>query len=111
MFGKNKTIEFRVHTPTMNPYKIANWVLITSAIVKYAIYIDSLGSSYNLNNIKTIKLKDVIDHVYSSNHRLANYLKTYISFRKDNRGKSDELGDFIGYDEIKNDHQYNVDFY
>lgn len=31
-----KTIEFRIHTPTRNADKIYAWLLITSAILKYA---------------------------------------------------------------------------
>lgn len=36
VFGKHKTIEFRVHTPTTNSDKIINWVLMCNAIILYA---------------------------------------------------------------------------
>lgn len=36
VFGKQDTIEFRLHTPTLNPDKIINWLLMCVAIMSYA---------------------------------------------------------------------------
>lgn len=108
LFGNNKTLEFRVHTPTKNPYKIANWILITSAIVKYAIYINGLGEDYNISNLKRVTLMDVIEHSYAGSYKIKSLLKDYIDMRKADRVKADEFGDYIGSTEIKNDLEYKI---
>jgi hypothetical protein len=36
IFGKHDTIEFRLHTPTLNPDKIINWLLMCVAIMRFA---------------------------------------------------------------------------
>jgi hypothetical protein len=36
LFGKRDTIEFRVHTPTLNSDKVLNWVFMSSAIIRFA---------------------------------------------------------------------------
>lgn len=36
VFGKRDTVEFRIHTPTLNADKIINWLLMCAAIIKYA---------------------------------------------------------------------------
>jgi len=97
-----------VHTPTKNPYKIANWILITSAIVKYAIYINGLGKDYNISNLKKVTLMDVIEHSYAGSYKIKSLLKSYIDMRKADRVTADGFGDYIGSTEIKNDLEYKI---
>jgi len=50
-FSKYKTVEFRMHTPTMSFDKTLNWLLICNAIVRYA----------ELNYVKIFKGQEKID--------------------------------------------------
>lgn len=69
------TIEFRLHEPTLNFYKIMSWLLITSALVKYSNkYQDQI-----INNKIKISLKDVMIEIYPQN--VATYLIEYIKER------------------------------
>lgn len=36
IFSPRKTVEFRLHTATVNKYKTVNWLFICNAIIKYA---------------------------------------------------------------------------
>jgi hypothetical protein len=36
LFGKRDTIEFRIHTPTLNSDKVLNWVFMSAAIIRFA---------------------------------------------------------------------------
>lgn len=74
MFAKQKTVEFRIHTPTFNAVKIIYWILICNAILKYA---NKKGLS--IMRQKTITLEDVLT-VYSP--ELRQTLTSYIKERK-----------------------------
>ena len=74
-FEKGSTIEFRLHEPTTNYQKIISWLLIISAITKYA-------KKYNtqiINNDLKISLMKIILDTYSTD--LASYLNKYIKHR------------------------------
>lgn len=69
------TIEFRLHEPTLNFYKVISWLLITSALVKYSQkYQEEILS----NKIK-ISLRDVMIEIYPQ--KVAEYLIGYIKER------------------------------
>lgn len=74
-FSSAGTLEFRNHAGTFNTTKIFNWMLICSAIVRYAIS----NNGKELNS-KSVTLKTVIDYSYSTS--TAQYLLKYIEHRK-----------------------------
>lgn len=57
VFGKQDTIEFRLHTATLNPDKILNWLLMCVAIIKFA----QNNSELCLSD-KPIKFEKVLDY-------------------------------------------------
>lgn len=68
VFHKRETIEFRVHTPTLNSDKIINWIFICNAIIKYA----ETNTQDCLTN-KKITFIEVLD--YYKNSRCNDYAK------------------------------------
>lgn len=102
LFGNNKTIEFRVHTPTKNPYKIMNWIFITSAIVEYADYLRS--NSIDMSSVKNVTLETIMRKIY--NREIADRLCKYIEYRKRMRKEDDLVGDYIGEREVRDDMNY-----
>lgn len=106
LFGNNKTIEFRVHTPSRNPIKLMNWVFICSAIVEYTKFL--VKNDISMSSIKGLTLDKIISHVYD--FRISSYLSSYIRFRKISRKEDDDSGDYTGAREIRDDMKYNVDF-
>lgn len=90
VWGKNNTIEFRVHPPTLNVVRIINWLFITNAILKYAeITCD------NWNKVPSkITLSDIVKEVYSKD--LAHYIINYIAILKSNRLTYDSIQDYKG---------------
>lgn len=80
VFGNSRTFENRIHTATLNPYKIFNWIFINNAILKFAE-----------NNKDRILSRDKIDmddvlSVYidgtPEGEELYKYLNAYITERK-----------------------------
>jgi hypothetical protein len=80
VFGNSRTFESRLHTATLNPYKIFNWIFINNAILKFAE-----------NNKERILSRDKIDmedilSVYLDGsvegETLYTYLQRYIMERK-----------------------------
>lgn len=109
LFGNTKTIEFRIHTPSKNPYKIMNWIYITSAIVEYARHIYNNFDSFEMADIKKVDLTTIMKHCYNVN--LSKHLIEYIKFRKDDRMLNDSIGDLVGQAEAHGDMKYSVDFH
>lgn len=69
------TIEYRLHEPTLNFYKIISWLLIISALTKYS---EKFKDDIINNKIK-ISLRDVIIEIYPE--EVAMYLIKYIKER------------------------------
>lgn len=74
-FEKGSTIEFRLHEPTTNYQKIVSWLLIISAITKYA----KKYSNQIINNELKISLMKIILDIYPAN--VSSYLNKYIKHR------------------------------
>lgn len=109
LFGNSGTIEFRIHTPSKNPYKIMNWLYIISAIVSYAQYIHANKDTYTMLDIKKVTLKQILSKIY--NVKLANHLIEYVEYRKDQRIISDAANDFCGEREVNGDMAFLSDFH
>lgn len=72
LFGSEiKTVEFRIHTPTLNYTKVINWLFICMAILNYA------ESSESIDNVN---LDDIIKYSYDKN--TAKVLIEYMNLRK-----------------------------
>lgn len=87
IFSENRTVEFRLHTPTFNSEKIINWTYICSALLYYAE-----NESYNiLSDLKkSYSFNEIISEVYKNNEELRdnliNYMYSRKSFYKNDRG-------------------------
>lgn len=95
LFGKHDTIEFRLHTPTLNSDKIINWLLICNAIIKFA----QRNPKRCLTSEK-IKFEDVLNYygdVYKTNYskQLSKNLVAYWFSRKQQFKQSAKEGDYI----------------
>lgn len=105
-FGKRDTIEFRLHTPTLNPDKIINWLLMCVAIVRYA-----QTYTKKCTGADVVTFKDVLNFyskvgngVYGANlsERLIQYYDERVAyFAKDLANK-----DIISNNELVNDGNY-----
>jgi hypothetical protein len=81
VFSKKHTVEFRLHTPTTNFTKVINWLLICSAILKFA----KINQTELLEN-KLFTLTDVLN-VYKNKNtpegiNMSEYLVKYHHDRK-----------------------------
>lgn len=86
MFKNFRTIEWRLHTPTTNRYKVFNWLLICSALAKYA----ETHQTEIIEN-DSITLKHVLDTMFSP--EISARLNYYIDKRKAQfSGGKDSLG-------------------
>ena len=94
MFKDFRTIEFRLHTPTSNRYKVFNWLLICSALARYAERLDVI-------TLSTLTIKDVLDTVYPP--AISNRLNNYLTYRK-KMFENEE--DPLGKAEFSNDNKY-----
>jgi hypothetical protein len=103
IFSKRHTIEFRIHTPTTNKYKLINWLFICSAILQYAelhLEDDTINPKLTLDEV----LKDVYPpEVFA-------YLSNYIKARVKMMEAAVKLGDIVGEIEINNDLDYENRF-
>ena len=72
LFEPKGTVEFRLHSGTVNKYKAINWLFICLAMVKYA------DSEYEkiLNGREKITLYDVIDSIYNDGTKEGKFLVT-----------------------------------
>lgn len=89
IFSPPQTIEFRLHTPTTNYQKMVAWLLICSAILLYADYVD-------INEKERVTLSSIINKAFSNSMEgklIAGWLIQYIEKRKEwYKNEKDQLG-------------------
>ncbi len=94
-YNKNKTIEFRCLAPSTNFNKIAGWIFIFSAILKYSeIVCKDLSECEESTIPKTLSLMDVFNAVYPSN--TCNDLEAFMNDLKVLRLLQEVNGDTCG---------------
>lgn len=103
IFGKHDTIEFRIHTPTTNADKMINWLLMCSAIVKYA----ELNTEKCISSSR-IKFTEVLDHYEKSNpseytKTLSKGLRAYYKDRCDYFKADYDRADYVSSKELNDD--------
>jgi len=114
VFSRKRTVEWRLHTPTMNFCKLSSWLFICSAILKFTevnqnqILTDTI--KYDLNTI----LNGYINNFGLSTYRdeygefVSRFLIDYCNMRKEAMKESNEKGDGFGYNiEFKGDKRFN----
>lgn len=117
VFSDSGTIEFRLHASTLNFTKVLNWILICSAIVKYAethtkeIVSGSLGK-IDLNTILLGYSNNFRDKKTVNSYGLFiyNYLTAYVKERKNYFKEQFQKGEIDGSDDLKKDSSYSFDF-
>lgn len=76
LFERKHTVEFRLHSGTVNKYKAIYWLLICNAIMDYAVKYPEKVFDYT----SKVRLFDVITTIYKGD--TAKALLAYINFRK-----------------------------
>lgn len=79
LFETKRTVEFRPHSGTTNPYKALNFLLILIALLKY---VEKHKDLINSNKTKLCFL-DIIEDSYGEDVELMIYLEEYIKARKE----------------------------
>ena len=106
VFSPSRTVEYRIHTPTLNFTKISNWLFICIAISRYA---EKYSKEILTRNRRGKKDKITLDKIlkeYETNFglyteptdmgvRIYKYLTAYIEFRKQAMLKAKESGDVL----------------
>lgn len=108
LFSERKTIEHRLHTPTLNSTKVINWLFIVNAICKYA--------EKNMQKILTtegnISLKEVFNYYREANPEndragfVSDFLWAYYESRVKSFQKDLKNDDKISEWEMKQDKKY-----
>lgn len=102
-FSKRDTIEFRIHTPTLNSDKIINWLLMCNAIIKFA-----QKNVISCIDEKPIAFQQVLNYYkdnFKSNYsdilseRLINYYNNRVELFK----KDFKEGDYVSKKYFKQD--------
>jgi hypothetical protein len=132
VFEKSGTIEFRVHSPSLNFIKISNWLLICVAIVRYA----EKYARRILEKKEKISLLSILDELKNnfgmckedSYQDLSDYLKEYVKSRtatfraeylealhrvtleRDNHGSIDQKMANYANTEFKTDNVYQFSY-
>lgn len=117
VFSRSGTIEFRLHSSTLNFTKVLNWILICAAIVKYT---ESHIKEIVSGSIKDIDLNTILLG-YSNNFRdkkgvntyglfIYNYLSSYIKDRKMYFKEECDKKLYLGQDDLKKDKMYKFVF-
>lgn len=111
LFGGSGTIEYRIHPPTLNFYKVLAWVYITNAILHYAKLCmheicDPKSSILEYYSEHSFNLKDIVNAIYPEGSTSRNLCISYIDYRKGLRSKLDKMGDGSGIWEIAHDHEF-----
>lgn len=78
IFSKQKTVEFRFHSGTVNKHKFLSWLLICLGIIIFARDNPKKALSYK----NKISLYEILE-IYKEDDFLFNYLLGYINNRKD----------------------------
>lgn len=103
LFSKRDTVEFRIHTPTLNPDKIVNWLFICNAICKFAQKYPKLCVTN-----EEVKFTDVLRY-YAQNsstiyaHKLSENLIDYYNNRCKMFAKDLKNRDHISNHELQGD--------
>lgn len=110
-FGKQNTIEFRVHTPTTNPDKITNWLLMCNAIIQYA-----KNNTKKCISDESVSFKDDVLSYYAKaggntssgyGSRVTKRLKEYYTNRVDYFKNDFENADYVSDGELLSDATFN----
>lgn len=107
IFSPNKTVEFRVHTPTFNSDKIINWTYICSAMLSF---VEANASRIISNEQKTYSLKEILNSSYSSevSKKLVNYIEYRKKFYKKSWNESREKDFLKEYSEDNKNLDINI---
>jgi hypothetical protein len=109
-FSNRNTIEFRLHTGTMNSQKAINWLFICNAIVKTAA-----SRAGEILKGKQFTLKEVISY-YSDTFQterskfLVEYLNSYIQLRKNWMKRDLDKEDYTSEWEMKEDRDFEFQY-
>ena len=114
LFGGNNTIEYRLHPPTSNYFKVLAWIAITNGILQYALMekdkvCRKKSSMLEYLSENSIGLEEVLARVYPSKSRIYSLCVDYIAYRKKLRAKMDSMSDGAGEYELKFDTEYVPD--
>ena len=107
VFSERNTLEFRIHTPTLNGHKIINWLFICNAIARYAE-----KYPYKCITDKTINIEDVFNYYktsYESKYStiVSDNIVTYYKERCDYFRNDYRNGDNISNTELVTDKDYD----
>ncbi len=112
-FTNRNTIEFRLHGPSCNVHKIVNWMLICTAIIKYA---EAHALEIITMKEAKISLKDVLYIFPEMNVRdvkansISDYLYAYFEHRKKVFASDIKNGDGISMWDIEQDEEYEFEY-
>ena len=108
IFSPRKTVEFRIFTPSLNPYKYTAWLYMANAFIKFA--------EHNAEKILTAKSKisfiDVLNYYKSSNPEnedaafLSEYLIAFYNHQKEVFERDFKNNDFISEHDISKDDSF-----
>jgi hypothetical protein len=109
-FDNRNTIEFRLHTPTTNAYKITNWLYMIRAIILYTEH-------YTEDIIKGVKptMKKILD-IYSEVYKdkggqeLSTILNGYYKSRVDEFAAFTAKQNYVPQEELDGDKTYKTEF-
>lgn len=107
IFSHRETVEFRLHTPTTNAYKMVNWLYICVAILKYAH-----KHQKEILKGEKVTFKDVLNIYANTNkrslsaRRLTEYLIAYFESRKARFSADYKKGDVLSNWDITEDKDY-----
>lgn len=106
IFGKRDTIEFRIHTPTTNPDKIINWLLMCIAVVRFAE--DNVDHCIKLNKISFAEVLDYYGDTFATSYTkgLSQNLKDYYNHRVEYFEQDFKNKDYISKAELKEDESF-----
>lgn len=109
IFSKRNTIEFRLHTPTLNYMKTVIWLFMCNAIIRFA----EKHEAELIKGDKKFTLKDVFFY-YSDKGAtgdfVANYLWEYYKHRVELFQKDYKAGDYISKWDIVEDHKFTFTY-
>lgn len=108
--SQRNTVEFRLHTPTLNPQKIVTWLFICNAIVKTAQF-----RQKDILTSETFSIDTVFDYYKDfyktkSAETLSNYLKAYYNHRCFYFEDQFKKGDVKSIKEIEQDAAFSLDY-
>lgn len=107
-FGKQDTVEFRIHTPTTNSDKIINWLFMCSALIQYAINNPKICLSKKPISFRNDVLKIYQDKSKSRYAKhLVEKLQEYYDFRKNYFAKHTTNDNYLCPEELKEDSTFN----